>query len=244
MDGNTVIKDPVFKTTRWTLVLRAKGQALPEALAALGQLCRVYWYPLYAYARSKGHGADDAQDLTQEFFARVVEKNYLDIADQKKGKFRWFLLTAFKCFLANEYDRQTAEKRGGGRVPISLDVGQAEKRFQLEPVVQAPSDKVFDRRWAMTVLRTAQDQLRAVYTAEDKLERFDKLDGHLPGKTPPKSYADTGAELGISEAAVKMEVRRMRKRFGELLKAEIAHTVASEAEIEEEIRYLIEVVST
>ena len=241
---NAVIKDPVFKTTRWTLLLRAKGPASPEALAALEQLSRLYWYPLYAYARSKGHRVDDAQDLTQEFFARVLEKNYFDIADQKKGKFRWFLLTAFKCFLANEYDRQRAEKRGGGHSPISLDLTLAEEQFQQEPRVEAPSEKLFDRCWAMTVLKTAQDRLRAAYSQTDKMARFEKLQAYLPGESSSKPYAETATELGISEPAVKMEVQRMRKRFGELLKDEIAHTVVDESELEEEIRYLIEVVST
>lgn len=237
-------KDPVFHTTRWTVVLRAKGSASPEAAVALEQLCRVYWYPLYAYARAKGHGADDAQDLTQEFFARVLEKDYLDVADQKRGKFRWFLLTTFKHFLANEYDRQRAHKRGGGQKPISLDGLQAERQFQLEPRVEAPLDRIFDRRWAMTVLKTAQDRLRATYAERDRLDRFQKLENYLPGESSSKPYAETGVEMGLSEAAVKMEVQRMRKRFGELLRAEIAHTVADESEIEEEIRYLIEVVSS
>ena len=244
MDDNGVSKDPVFKTTRWTLVLRAKDAASSEALAALEQLCRAYWYPLYAYARSKGHGVEDAQDLTQEFFARVLKKNYLNVADQKKGKFRWFLLTAFKCFLANEYDRERAQKRGGGQRPISLDIAQAERQFQLQPGVEAPSDKFFDRRWAMTVLRTAEDRLRAAYAADGKADRFAKLEVYLPGQSPNRSHAETGAGLGISEAAVKMEVQRMRQRFGEILKDEIAHTVADESEIEEEIRYLIEVVAS
>lgn len=242
--NNAAVKNPVFSTTRWTVVLRAKDQASPAALAALEQLCGVYWYPLYAYARGKGHDVEDAQDLTQGFFARLLEKNYLNVADQKKGKFRWFLLTAFKCFLANEYDRHQAEKRGGGQRPISLDVVQAEKQFQLEPRVEASSDKVFDRRWAMTVLSIAQNQLRTIYADQGKGERFEKFEAYLPGESPRQSYAETGAALGISESAVKMEVQRMRKRFGELLKEEIAHTVASEAEIEEEIRYLIEVVGS
>lgn len=241
---DAVIKDPVFKTTRWTVVMRATSSPSPEALAALEQLCRVYWYPLYAHARSKGHGVDDAQDLTQEFFARLLEKNYLNVADQKKGKFRWFLLTAFKCFLANEYDRATAEKRGGGQKMLSLDFTPAETLFQLEPQSAAPSDKTFDRRWALTVLKAVYDRLRSAYVDSGKLDRFEKLADFLPGEQPRRTYAEFGNELGISEAAVKMEVSRLRKRFGELLKEEISHTVADESEVDEEIRYLIEVVAS
>lgn len=236
-------KNAAFQTTRWTLILRAKDPAAPEALLALEQLCCRYWYPLYAYARSRGNSIEDAQDLTQDFFAKILEKNYLNVAEQKQGKFRWFLLTAFKCFLANEYDRKRAAKRGGGLQPISLDISQAENQYQKEPGVDAAPDKVFDRRWAITVLKNAESQLRNLYEDEGKSQRFSSLQIYLPGQAPGRSYAETALELGITEAAVKMEVMRMRHRFGEILKAEIAETVVGEAQIEEEIRYLIEVVT-
>lgn len=239
----SVVPNPVFATTHWTVVLNARDPASPEARAALGELCRTYWYPLYAYARGRGHAVEDAQDLTQEFFSRVLQKNYIGVADRKKGRFRWFLLTAFKGFLANEFDRGRAAKRGGGQAPVSLDAAMAEQQFALEPRVETSPDKLFDRRWALRLLEQAQERLRAEYTAAGKGERYRRMEDYLPGDRTGRTYAQTGVALGMSESAVKVEVHRMKKRFADLLRDEIARTVASEREIDDELRHLMEALS-
>ncbi len=231
-------QNAAFTTTHWSLIVAAQGRVSPEAQKALSTLCQTYWYPLYAYARSRGRNVEDAQDLTQGFFERLLEKDYLGIADRKKGRFRWFLLTAFKGFLANEYDKSMAAKRGGGKPAISLDVIVAEQQFDLEPKSSLSPDKLFDRRWALTLLQTVQTRLKNEFQSAGKLERFEKLESYLPGERTSTSYAEAGVALGVSENAVKVEVYRMKKRFGELLRNEIAHTVASESEVEEEIRFL------
>lgn len=232
-----------FATTHWTVVLRARNPASSEAVRALEELCRTYWYPLYAYARSKGHEVEDAKDLTQEFFARLLEKNYLGVADRRKGQFRWFLLTAFKHFLANEYDRARAAKRGGGSAPIPLDTVMAENLYQGELRTEASPDQVYDRSWALTLLETVRNQLRDEYDKQGKAKRFTVLEAYLPGETAWQSYAEVGAGLGLSEGAIKVEVHRMKQRFSELLRSEIGRTVAHETEIDGEVRYLIEVLA-
>jgi len=237
-----IIADPVFATTRWSVVVRAGQPGSPEADHALAELCRVYWYPLYAYVRRFGHDPHTAQDFTQEFFARLLEKNYLGAADRKRGKFRWFLLTAFKCFLANEWDRARAQKRGGGQAPLSLDEMAAEERYRLEPADTHSADELYDRRWALDLLAHVQTLLRAEYAARDQARRFERLEQYLPGEDPGASYAETGAELGLSENAIKQEVHRLKRRYGELLRAEIAQTVVHPNEVDEELRYLIDVV--
>jgi DNA-directed RNA polymerase specialized sigma24 family protein len=243
MQAEAVIPSPLFATTHWTVVLRARGRDSPEAGEALSQLCRVYWYPLYAFARGRGHGIEDAQDLTQGFFAQLIEKDYLHFADRRRGRFRCFLLTAFKCFLANEWDRARAQKRGGDYSISTLEMSQGESEFQQEPWVDASPDRVFDRRWAITLLAKVRKRLADEYRAGGKGDRYARLEAYLPGEDRQQSYAAVAAELGISEGAVKVEVHRMKRRFGDLLRAEISQTVASEAELDEEIRYLISVVA-
>jgi RNA polymerase sigma-70 factor (ECF subfamily) len=233
--------EPLFATTHWSVVLQAGRQDLPQATQALEALCRQYWYPLYAFVRRQGHDLHTAQDLTQEFFKKLLEKNYLGIADRRRGKFRWFLLTAFKGFLANEWDRTRAQKRGSGRQPIALDELTAEQRYSLEPADELTADRIYERRWALTLLETARAQLKADYATANKAERFEVLECYLPGEQATRSHAQTGHELGLSEGAVKVEVHRMKKRFGELLRQEVAKTVAHPSEVEEEIRYLIDV---
>jgi RNA polymerase sigma-70 factor (ECF subfamily) len=237
--------DAAFRTTCWSLVLRAGDQASPDRMAALEHLCGLYWYPLYAYARGQGQSFEDARDLTQEFFARLLEKNYLGVADQRKGRFRWFLLTAFKCFLANEYHRSQAAKRGGGCQTFSLDSEVAEQKLQIEAICGADPEKIFDHRWACVLLDHARDRLRSDYEAHGKRRRFEVLELCLSGdaESAGRRYAELGRELGMSEVAVKVEVHRMKRRFGELLRAEIAQTVGSDAEVKEEVRYLIRVMS-
>jgi RNA polymerase sigma-70 factor (ECF subfamily) len=233
---------PVFATTHWTVVLQAGRHESPEASRALAELCRAYWYPLYAYARRAGQDVHSAEDLTQGFFERLLEKNYLELADPQRGKFRWFLLTAFKCFLANEFDRARALKRGGGQAHVFLDALEAEQRYALEPADTVSADQLYDRRWALELLARVQKQLRDEYAATKKMDRFDRIEKFLPGGDAPPGYAETAAALGLSEDAVRQEVHRLRKRYGELLRGEIAATVAHPDEVDEEIGHLIDVV--
>ena len=236
------IAQPVFATTHWSAVVQAGRPASPEAAEALEQLCLTYWYPLYAYVRRLGFDVPSAQDLTQEFFARLVEKNYVSAADRRRGKFRWFLLTAFKCFLANEWDRARTLKRGGGRQPLSYDAMTAEERYRHEPVDTLTADQIFDRRWALELLDRARQLLRDEFVAAGKESRFVCLEQYLPGGQSGSTQAELAQTLGINENALKQEVHRMKRRFGELLRAEVAHTVAHPDEVAEELRYLIDVI--
>lgn len=239
--SESIPKSPVFATTHWSVVLAAGDASSPEAAAALEELCRSYWFPLYAYARRSGQDVPAAEDLTQEFFARLLQKDYLRVADRRRGRFRWFLLTAFKCFLANEWDRERALKRGGGQRPIPLDALTAEQRYQLEPADRHSADLLFERRWAMTLLAAARTRLQAEYETAGKRDRFQLLEGSLPGERVELTYAELGAKLGMSEGAVKTEVHRMKRRYAELMRAEVARTVADEAEVDLELRHLIDV---
>ena len=232
---------PIFATTHWSAVIQASRTDSPEAALALEELCRAYWYPLYAYVRRLGHDVHSAQDLTQEFFRKLLEKNALSIVDRRRGKFRWFLLTAFKAFLANEWDRVRAQKRGSGRQPIALDELTAEQRYRLEPADEFSADRIYERRWALTLLEASRARLRGEYAAAGKERRFELLEGWLPGEQIARTHAETSAELGLSEGAVKIEVHRMKKRYGELLREAVAKTVADPGEVDEEIRHLIDV---
>lgn len=234
--------DPVFVTTQWSVVLRAGQPESPEAHAALAALCQSYWFPLYAYARRQGCDVHHAQDMTQEFFGKLLEKNYLSVADRRRGRFRWFLLTAFKCFLANEWDRSQAQKRGGGQHILSFDGMSAEERYQLEPEDNASADQLYDRRWAADLLEGARNKLRDEYAEANRAERFKYLEAYLPGGQPTLSQSEVGAALGLTEGTVKQEVFRVRRRFGELLREAVAQTVAHPDEVDEEIQYLIDVV--
>src|SRR5262245_57692945 len=174
--------DAVFVSTHWSVVLRAAQPDSPEALAALTELCRNYWFPLYAYARRQGCDVHSAQDLTQGFFSKLLEKNYLNVADRRRGRFRWFLLTAFKCYLANEWDRSQAQKRGGGQQIVSFDGMSAEERYLHEPEDSASADQLYDRRWAADLLEGARAKLRMEYTDADRAGRFQYLAAYLPGR--------------------------------------------------------------
>ncbi|MCI0350467.1 MAG: hypothetical protein L0Z53_13660 [Acidobacteriales bacterium] len=194
--------------------------------------------------RRYGHDVHTAQDLTQEFFRKLLEKNYLGIADRRRGKFRWFLLAAFKGFLANEWDRARAQKRGSGHKPIALDELTAEQRYRLEPSETSTADRIYERRWALTLLETARTSLKQEFISGGKLKRFELLEGCLPGEELTRSYDDIAQELRLSESAIKVEVHRMKKRYGKLLRDEVAKTVAHPDEVDEEIRYLIDVLAT
>lgn len=223
-----------FVTTRWSVVLAA-GRDSTQAHDALEHLCRVYWYPLYAYVRRQGHSPEDAQDLTQSFFAKLIAKHYLGDVDRSKGKFRSFLLASLKHFLANEWDKARAQKRGGGQTVVSLD---AETRYGLEPSDEASADKIYERRWALTLLDEVLKRLRDEYAADRKGKLFEELKETLTAGKSEVGYAEIGMRLGMSEGAVKVAVHRLRQRYRDLLRAEVAETVASPEEVDEEIRAL------
>jgi len=220
------------------VVLSAQEAASPAAHDALEQLCRVYWYPLYAYVRRQGHSPHDAQDLTQEFFARFIAKNYLDAVRRERGKFRSFLLAALKHFLANEWDRARARKRGGAHTIIALDEHDAEARYALEPRDESSADKIYERRWALTLLEQVLGRLREEYAAAGKAGLFDGLKSCLTEKKSSTPHAALATRLGMTEEAVKVAVHRLRKRYRDRLRSEIAHTVATPDEVDEEIRHL------
>ncbi len=234
---------PVFVTTHWSVVLSARQKGSPQSLAALETLCRTYWYPLYAYVRRQGQSPPDAQDLTQEFFARLLQKDYLKAAAREKGRFRTFLIVALKRFLANEWDRVRAQKRGGGQPLVSLDTELAEQRYRIEPSEGATAERLFERRWALTLLDHTMKRLREESAAVGRARDFDRLKACLTAERGEISYAEIAAALGTSEGAARVAVHRLRKRFREVFRAEIAHTVSSPQEIEEEVRYLISVLA-
>ena len=232
-----------FLTTRWSVVLAAGHQSLPEADEAMATLCQTYWYPLYAYVRRQGHSPHDAQDLTQEFFARFLEKGFIDEVRRERGRFRSFLLAALKHFLANEWDRARALKRGGGRELISLDEQEAECRYALEPKDELSPDRIYERRWAMLLLERVLDRLKRESGEAGKARQFDLLKESLSGGKESLPYADIARQLKTTEDAVKVAVHRLRRRYRELLRAEIAETVATADEVEDEVRYLFSVLS-
>ncbi len=231
---------PLFATTHWSVVLAAAHEEAPEAAAALERLCRTYWYPLYAYVRREGYSPADAQDLTQEFFARLLARNSLAQVGPQKGKFRSFLLAAMRHFLSDQRDRDCAAKRGGGVEVLSLDAQKAEESYRLEPVDRLDAEMIYERRWAMTLLKQALDRLRAESEAAGKAEWFDRLRGFVAGESEATG-AKVAAELGLTETAFRGAVHRLRQRYRALVREEIAQTVSDPNEIEEEIRYLITV---
>ena len=202
-------------------------------------MCRACWYPLYAYVRRQGHSPHDAQDLTQEFFACLLRKNFLAAADQQKGRFRNFLIMALQRFLANEWDRASAQKRGGGQLLLPLDALEAEQRYLAEPDGAWTADRVYDRRWAVTLLDRAMTRLREEFVAADRGTEFDRLKVFLTVDTAAPVYAELAAQVGANEGAMRVAVHRLRKRFRELFREEISQTVADPASVDEEIRHLL-----
>jgi RNA polymerase sigma factor (sigma-70 family) len=225
-----------FPTTRWTLVIAAGDPGRKDARSALVVLCENYWYPLYAYLRRRGYSADPAQDLTQEFFTRVLQGRYLDRADPEKGRFRSFLLTSLKFFVGDERDRQRARKRGGGQL-VSLEFLSGEARYQREPAHDETPERIFERRWALSVLDRVLKQLRDEFVEHGRPEHFERLKVCLLGQSDV-SYAALAREMNTSEGALKVAIHRLRKRYRELFRKEIADTVADPAEVESELRYL------
>ncbi len=225
-------------------MVTARDKASPQSADALEKLCRTYWYPLYAYVRRLGHSPPDAEDLTQEFFGRLLAKNYLEAADREKGRFRTFLLVALKRFLANEWDRARTQKRGGGQMPLPLDTALAEHKYESEAVLpDVSADLIFERRWALTLLDQTMARLRAEFEQAGKSSEFARLKGFLTLDRNEAPYAQVAVEMGSTEGAVRVAVHRLRKRFRELFREEIAHTVARGEEIEEELRHLLSVLS-
>ena len=220
------------------------GQAdSPQSTEALEKLCRTYWYPLYVYVRRQGNSPEDAQDLTQDFFSRLLEKNYFAKADRDRGKFRTFLLRSMKNFLVNEWKRAGRLKRGGDLAFLSFDANVAEDRYAAEPANESNPDAAYEQRWAVTLIEHVLATLRREYSAADKARLFEELKGSIWGDNSTASYAEIAAQLNLTEGTVKVAVHRLRQRFRELLRAEVAHTVARPEDIDGELRHLIAVVS-
>jgi DNA-directed RNA polymerase specialized sigma24 family protein len=232
-----------FHTTHWTVVLKARDNDDTAAREALDSLCATYWYPLYAFIRRQGASAEEAEDLTQEFFHRFLERHSLGRVRPWAGKFRSFLLVCLKNFLANERERAHAQRRGGGCALLPLESRDAETRYALEPADHLTPEVVFERRWAFAVLERTILELRREYVAGDKGALFEELEGFLPGGQGSVCKAELAARRGVSVGAIDVAIHRMRQRFGILLREQVAQTVASADKVEEEIRYLISVLS-
>jgi RNA polymerase sigma-70 factor (ECF subfamily) len=230
-----------FPTTRWSLVVAASEPSRKEARSALVSLCENYWYPLYAYLRRRGYPADQAQDLTQEFFIRVIEGRYLDRADPERGRFRSFILTSLKFFVADDEDRQRAQKRGGGAV-VSLELTSGEERYQREPAHDETPERIFERRWALSVLDRVVEKLRNEFVQHGRPEHFERLKLFLLGGSDAP-YAELAREMKTSEGALKVAIHRLRKRYRDLFRQEIADTVANPEDVESELRFLAAVLS-
>lgn len=234
---------PVFVTTHWSVVLAATGADTTKAGAALEHLCRMYWYPIYHFVRRQGYSVHDAQDFTQEFFARLLEKKWIAAADQARGRFRSFLLMVLKRFLAVEWRRANAQKRAGNRLCLPLPLDTAEPRYLREPAETSTPEQAFEKQWALTLLETVLIGLRAEYGHSGKGRLFETLKPCLTGSRESQPYAALAASLDMSEGAVKVAVHRLRERYRERLKAEVAHTVASASDVDAEIRHLFRVLS-
>lgn len=230
-----------FYTTRWSTVLAAADRSSPESAEALATLCRVYWYPLYAFVRRRGYSAHEAEDLTQEFFARLLEKDYLKGIGPEKGRFRSFLLVCMRRFLANEWDRSRAKKRDSGRAMISIDLREAENRYCGEPADCMTGERIFERRWALALLEQAIGRLEDEFRRSKKTRLFERLKVYLVAEHRAPPYAQVAEELGMSEGAVKVAVHRLRQRFRRTVRAEVARTLDDPNDVDDEIRRLFEV---
>ncbi len=227
-----------FTTTHWSLVLAAGVSGTPAALDALEHLCRAYWYPLYAFVRRLGKSPADAQDLTQGFFAYLLERQLVAKADPQAGRFRSFLLGSLKHFLAHEHERATTLKRGGGQPVLSLDAFDPEARYALEPLDAATPDVLFDQRWALLQIENALNRLRTEYASSGRVGLFDLLKDYVWGDKNVLTLAEIAERLDSTEEAIKKSVQRLRQRFRDSLRAEIAQTVATPDQIDEELRHL------
>lgn len=232
-----------FHTTHWSVVLLAGQFSSPQSTAALEELCRAYWMPIYGFARRRGYGEEDAKDLTQQFFSRLLERNDFAGLDPKRGKFRTFLLAAFTHFLANDFDRASAAKRGGGRMIFSLDDLSPAQRSQLEPAGESVPARFFDLQWAQTILETALTKLDGEMTGAGKGGQFAALKYFLTAEAGAGDYPAVAQQLGVADSSVAVLVHRLRQRYRQLVRAEVAQTVTSPPELEEEMRHLFEVLN-
>ena len=232
-----------FSTTRWSVVLSA-GRDTAGGRDSLARLCQSYWRPLYAYIRRRGYSPEDAQDLTQAFFARLMEKHWVAAADQARGRFRSFLLAALNHFLADEWDRERAQKRGSGAALLSLDLSTAEAQYAHEPIDAETPERIFERRWALTLLGQVLDRLRSEYEQDGRGALFDALHPTLTGERTAQPYRELAGTLGTSEAAVKSAVHRLRQRYRQLLREEIASTLDGDDGVDKELRHLFAVLTT
>lgn len=233
-----VVGRALFATTHWSVVLTAGDQQSPQAAAAVEQLCRTYWFPVYAYIRRQGCVAADAEDLTQGFFAHILSHGFLRQADPERGRFRSFILRALKFFLADESAKVQAQKRGGGQVRISLDTHTAETLYGRDHQTAWDPATLFERRWALALLEWVLCRLEEEFAESGRKPLFDQLRGCLVGESDSTTYAEIGAQLGMTEGAVKVAVHRLRRRYRELFREEVAHTVADPSGVDDEIRHI------
>jgi RNA polymerase sigma-70 factor (ECF subfamily) len=229
-----------FSATRWSLVLAAGGTDSASARPALARLVETYWYPLYAFVRRKGRGPEDACDLTQEFLARLLERKLISAADPEKGKFRTFLLSALERFLVDEWRREGRKKRGGGRAPLSLSLLDAEERYRLEPADTLTPERIYERRWAMTLLDQGLRRLEEECAAAGREAHFAAVRPVLAGEDQGRPYAAIASELRMTEGALKTYIHRLRRRFGALLRAEISQTLSDPRDVDAEIQHLFQ----
>jgi DNA-directed RNA polymerase specialized sigma24 family protein len=232
-----------FRTTHWSVLLSAKNLESPESEQAIATLCETYWYPLYAYVRCTGYAPEEAEDLTQGFFARFLERRLWESVDKNRGRFRSFLLVSIRNFLADEHDKSVAIKRGGGRPLVSLDAQQAEERYGLEPAHDIRPEKLFERRWALSLLSAVFDRLGKDYRRAGKGELFQVIQAFLTPGFDQVDFQSAIKQLQMREGTLRMAIHRLRRRYGQLLRQEVAHTVAHENEVEDEIRHLHTVLS-
>lgn len=231
--------DPQFHTTHWSLVAQAAAEPSEQTQLALADLCQAYWYPVYAFIRRRGKSADDASDLTQDFFTTLLEKGYLADADPDRGRFRSFLLTAVARFVGKQHEKAAAQKRGGGKQPLSLDFSDGEARYLREPSHDWTPERIFERRWALTLLDRTLGQLRAEHQAVGKTELFEALKVFLTGESGAPPLRIVAAELGLTEGAVKVAVHRLRQTYRELLRSEISQTIAAQEDVDSELAILL-----
>jgi RNA polymerase sigma-70 factor (ECF subfamily) len=243
-DGHTEDRpQPLFVTTHWSVVLAAGHGDTTRADDALAHLCQTYWYPLYAFARRRGCSPPDAQDLTQEFFARLLKGNWLAEADRQRGRFRSFLLSAMKHFMANEWNKAQAQKRGGGQPILSLNDDSAEHRYRLEPAETATPESLFERGWALTLLEGVLARLEEEYRQEGKLVWMEAMRPALTADRGAIDYAEMARRLDVTETAARVAVHRLRQRYRQLIRAEVASTVTSPEEVEAEMHHLFQVLT-
>jgi RNA polymerase sigma-70 factor (ECF subfamily) len=228
----------VFATTHWTVVLAAGRRSTPQSDHVSEELCRTYWYPLYAYVRRSGHSSHDAQDLTQEFFCRLLEKRWLDTADRKKGRLRTFLIVVLKKFMVSEWRRASSQRRGGGHLHVQMDTALAESRYAAESESRLQPDEAFDQQWAITLHDLTLERLENEFAAAGKANEFDALKGCLMAVHGKIDYASVAERIGSSEGAARVAMHRLRKRFREIYREEIAQTLSETADVEAELRHL------